>query len=368
MKQEKGITLIALVITIIVLLILAAVSISTLTGENGILMKGSNAKIETEHASVLEQLRMKLYEKSLDIENKQTEIEYLKAEKIIKEPEVAERGKQASMNDGLALASETEIKYIVEVKKLVPNLSTGKGNLETGDVYYILNGNLHYLSDKKEEKQIGLVFTTKTNGTEEADESWFNYRINENNEVEIIGLNFDKIEYEKTTSFVYNDNIGDGSNTSLKLKTETLVIPAQIQGKKVTKVGFGDNIISEEVKYYIVQGVKEIVYPDTLQVLSAGRKNIIFEDVEKINLPKGLTEISGRIFWCCNKVTQITIPASVKKITGTPFTEWKSTAVINIEGKDGEEDFEELDKLWNCYYNYSGNSQDFIKNINYLGK
>ena len=364
MKQEKGITLIALVITIIVLLILAAVSISTLTGENGILIKGSNAKIETEHASVLEQLRMKLYEKSLDIENKQTEIEYLKAEKIIKEPEVAKIGKQASTNDGLALSSETEIKYIVEAQKLVPNLSTGKGNLETGDVYYILNGNLHYLSDKKEEKQIGLVFTTKTNGTEEADESWFNYRINENNEVEIIGLNFDKIEYEKTTSFVYEEV----RNSALKLKTETLVIPAQIQGKKVTKVGFGDNIISEEVKYYIVQGVKEIVYPDTLQVL-AGKGgesgNIIFEDVEKINLPKGLTEISGRIFWCCNKVTQITIPASVKKITGTPFTDWKITGVINIEGKDGEEDFEELDWKWNTW-DYQAKS--YLTNINYLGK
>ena len=362
MRQEKGITLIALVITIIVLLILAAVSVSTLTGENGILIKGSNAKIETEHASVLEQLRMKLYEKSLDIENKQTEIEYLKAEKIIKEPEVAERGKQASTNDGLALASETEIKYIVEVKKLVPNLSTGKGNLETGDVYYILNGNLHYLSDKKEEKQIGLVFTTKTNGTEEADESWFNYRINENNEVEIIGLNFDKMEYEKTTSFVY-----DGKERgTLKLKIETLVIPAQIQGKKVTKVGFYDNIISEEVDVFIVQGVKEIIYPDTLQVLAGMERgaNIAFVDVEKINLPKGLNEIAGKIFLCCNKVTQITIPSSVKKITGSPFMKWQKTAVINVEGKDGKEDFEQIDIYWNRL-EYR---QDDVLNVNYLGK
>jgi len=39
-KTNKGITLIALVITIIILLILAAVSIATLTGENGILQKG----------------------------------------------------------------------------------------------------------------------------------------------------------------------------------------------------------------------------------------------------------------------------------------------------------------------------------------
>ncbi len=35
--KEKGVTLIALVITIIVLLILAGVSIATLTGDNGIL-------------------------------------------------------------------------------------------------------------------------------------------------------------------------------------------------------------------------------------------------------------------------------------------------------------------------------------------
>ena len=36
-KEIRGITLIALVITIIILLILVAVSIATLTGENGIL-------------------------------------------------------------------------------------------------------------------------------------------------------------------------------------------------------------------------------------------------------------------------------------------------------------------------------------------
>lgn len=39
MKNQKGITLIALVITIIVLLILAGVSIAMLTGENGLLNK-----------------------------------------------------------------------------------------------------------------------------------------------------------------------------------------------------------------------------------------------------------------------------------------------------------------------------------------
>lgn len=53
-KENRGITLIALVITIIVLLILAGISIATLTGENGILTKANDAKTETRGASVEE--------------------------------------------------------------------------------------------------------------------------------------------------------------------------------------------------------------------------------------------------------------------------------------------------------------------------
>ena len=47
-KEKKGITLIALVITIIVLLILAGVTIATLTGENGILTRASEASEQTQ--------------------------------------------------------------------------------------------------------------------------------------------------------------------------------------------------------------------------------------------------------------------------------------------------------------------------------
>ena len=47
-KKEKGITLIALVVTIVVLLILAGVTIAMLTGDNGILTQAGKAKEETE--------------------------------------------------------------------------------------------------------------------------------------------------------------------------------------------------------------------------------------------------------------------------------------------------------------------------------
>ena len=49
-KEPKAITLIALTITIIVLLILAGVTIATLTGDNGILTRAQDAKNKTEQA------------------------------------------------------------------------------------------------------------------------------------------------------------------------------------------------------------------------------------------------------------------------------------------------------------------------------
>ena len=61
-RKEKGITLIALVITIIVLLILAGVSIAMLTGENGILTQAQRAKTETENAQEEEENRLNQYE------------------------------------------------------------------------------------------------------------------------------------------------------------------------------------------------------------------------------------------------------------------------------------------------------------------
>lgn len=65
-KENKGITLIALVITIIVLLILAGVSIATLTGENGILTRASDADVETRAASVEERKNLWKTEKQTD--------------------------------------------------------------------------------------------------------------------------------------------------------------------------------------------------------------------------------------------------------------------------------------------------------------
>lgn len=57
-EKDNGITLVALVITIIVLLILAGVSISMLTGNNGILTQAQSAKENTEKVSEEEKIQL----------------------------------------------------------------------------------------------------------------------------------------------------------------------------------------------------------------------------------------------------------------------------------------------------------------------
>ena len=67
-KANKGITLIALVITIIVLLILAGVSIATLTGDNGILTKAQTAKEKNDAAEKEETQKLLQAEANMNLE------------------------------------------------------------------------------------------------------------------------------------------------------------------------------------------------------------------------------------------------------------------------------------------------------------
>lgn len=60
MQKSNGITLIALIITIIVLLIISGVSIAFLTGDNGLLSKAQLAKDESQKSSEIEKINIKI--------------------------------------------------------------------------------------------------------------------------------------------------------------------------------------------------------------------------------------------------------------------------------------------------------------------
>ncbi len=131
LKNTKGITLIALVITIIVLLILAGVSIATLTGENGILTRASDADIETRAATVEERKNLWKTDKQTDnyVEENTAQtleelLDDLEGEELITTEErtqIEETGhvvigsKDISFSDGLTEASYTITSSLDEV-------------------------------------------------------------------------------------------------------------------------------------------------------------------------------------------------------------------------------------------------------------
>ncbi len=93
-KSTKGITLIALVVTIIILLLLAGISIAMLTGNNGILTQGQRAKEETRIAGVEEVVKLYKQGKYIDsttgsvTENADEMLENLKGQKLVSEDEI----------------------------------------------------------------------------------------------------------------------------------------------------------------------------------------------------------------------------------------------------------------------------------------
>lgn len=59
-RKMKGITLVALVVTVVVLLILAGVSLNLVLGENGIIKKAQEAAAQTDESSATESMSMYL--------------------------------------------------------------------------------------------------------------------------------------------------------------------------------------------------------------------------------------------------------------------------------------------------------------------
>ena len=66
MRRERGITTIGLVVTIIVMLILAGVTISLMQGNSGIISKADESKSQTERKEVIEKAKMTVSEKAVN--------------------------------------------------------------------------------------------------------------------------------------------------------------------------------------------------------------------------------------------------------------------------------------------------------------
>ena len=118
-KSNKGITLIALVITIIILLILAGITIATLTVENGILNKSQTAKEENNEKTATEIMNLKITNAQIQSyaeKQKMPSLQYL-ANMLCEDEEMQyvelETQKQAKLKEitvGLATSIFTKLK------------------------------------------------------------------------------------------------------------------------------------------------------------------------------------------------------------------------------------------------------------------
>ena len=224
-KSTKGITLIALVVTIIVLLILAGVSIAMLTGNNGILTQGKRAKEEQAHAAVKEGI-MLLY-------NEYKTKQEVNSSKVQEETKVASTELvKIAANEGAEGITENlgTFKDFIQSKNIISadgivnvrnllgqTLSLGNGtSKESGDVYVFEEQDDYYnLTYYNKQIQQAKIYQIKN---ENAGEKLFatHYFDSNTGSGRIIQVNFERNDYLVWLARLYNQ-----SNISSILEEKT---------------------------------------------------------------------------------------------------------------------------------------------------
>ena len=221
-KSTKGITLIALVVTIIVLLILAGVSIAMLTGNNGILTQGKRAKEEQAHAAVKEGI-MLLYneyktKQEVNSSKVQEETKVASTELVkIAENEGAEGTTEnlGSFKDFIQSKNIINSDGIINVRNLLgQTLSLGNGtSKESGDVYVFEEQDDYYnLTYYNKQIQQAKIYQIKNENAGEKliATHYFNSKTGSGR---IIKVNFERNDYDG-----YAQNILKGKTPDEKEK------------------------------------------------------------------------------------------------------------------------------------------------------
>ncbi len=286
--KNSGITLIALVITIIVLLILAGVSIATLTGNNGLLNKTSESKTQTVHASIYEQMQIEqmsyITEKNISGGDKTFE-EYLNEKGIIGNDEIGEEGSgKWQINVSVLLGSNQvlgngdateELKdvYVLEkqstssgsiVNKKIATIEPIKvAEASTGEATYKV---IYYGKDEQDIAEIGIITDNTVSGD----------------------TNFDKIY-----SYFYNKNLYDISEwdeTSGKpiFKNDTSL---GITGSDIDDLNYYNNVLFIQYK-----GENYIIYHDITGIVTSVEKSKPYNiDFDFINREVTLLDSIGEV-------------------------------------------------------------------------
>ena len=330
-KENKAITLIALVITIIVLLILAGVTITALSGDNGILTNASRAKYATELSQYKE------------------ELERYKGEKLLED---------LSFEEESLISSENTLDY------------NTKPEGETGNIYNVITSLKGSNFAGKLEVIKGELLLNSQNKTEIEVAQSVGIAVNpyEIIEGELISSEGNLLLMDSTGTLRIPEtvtSIGEGAFADLE-GLKTIIIPGTV--KEIKMNAFRGNkdletVIMEEgvesigvsafqgcanlknvtmpqslkdIKdqaFYADPNLKQITVPSGVKTVGAycfsgdtGLTKVIFEN--------GVEELQNRVFEGCTELSQIEIPESIKSIKNAVFTGCINLETINIDSKN----------------------------------
>lgn len=344
LKNQKGITLITLAVTIVVLLILATVSIKSMVGENGVVPEAEQAKIEAEYSNVNDEMKVQAVAYNMGQEKhvQKTLESYLKNKGIIDENNIINisklLGESFSTGNGSGIS---------DVYKLVVGENNESSEVEDGDIVYEIR---YYPSNSKSEsdyKKIGEIVDIAGEVTIE-DILVFNNGVIEGVRDEYLANPNRQESICITTRTIHEDFVD-------------LVIPSQINGIDVTEIG--------EMAFAGIRNLKSVYVPDTVVEIGI----MAFTEciaLEKVTGMKNVSSIDSAAFDYCSSLTyldlgevythlygvldgltsieSITIPASVTYVGYGAFAGWTSSQTINFQCTEDASSSWHTNWKWNC--------------------
>ena len=340
LKNKNGVTLIALAVTIIIMLILAGVTISMLTGNSGITTNASKAKTKSYLADIKEEYELYLSEKRMDDEY---DLDTL-------------------------YANDKTIRY--EGNEVGTGIAEICSSIKKGDEkkFEIIKGKIYYVSQDKNVIPIAVELGFSINPYEITDSgvlksSSMNLYLVDNDghldlsEYEgkiktIEAVAFSKVEIESGINPLQSivlpkgiTTIGDDafsyntSLTSIKIpNTVTSIGKRAFQGcTNLTSIEIPDTVTY--IGDYCFSGCNRLQKIKLSKKIQTINQRLLqgCSSLTEIEIPEGVKSIGYAAFISCNKLTTITLPASLTSFNGTAIAGLSRLTEVKVA--DGNNSF-----------------------------
>ena len=340
MKRGSGVTLIALAVTIIVMLILAGVTISTLTGNSGITTKASKAKTKSYLANIKEEYELYLSEKRMDDEY---DLDTL-------------------------YANDKTIRY--EGNEVGTGIAEICSSIKKGDEkkFEIIKGKIYYVSQDKNVIPIAVELGFSINPYEITDggvlksSSMNLYLVDNDGHLDLSEYEgkiktieagaFSKVEIESGINPLQSivlpkgiTTIGDDafsyntSLTSIKIpNTVTSIGKRAFQGcTNLTSIEIPDTVTY--IGDYCFSGCNRLQKIKLSKKIQTINQRLLqgCSSLTEIEIPEGVKSIGYAAFISCNKLTTITLPASLTSFNGTAIAGLSRLTEVKVA--DGNNSF-----------------------------